>query len=241
MLDCDRVFRDCTCISTCSPPIPQPAPHLAHQAAEDVFRHPISRSLESLRRQQRKPIYTKRVSRVRLPSGKVSRSRTTAASVGRSTRPILKTTAQERELERLRKLVASDALQPLTPNPRRPNRPSIQRTPPAWYVAMYDPAMAGSSSPKSRGILARPQPDFAGPSQPTRTRNAYTSPIVGPSGSPIRSKPNCAQVKRQTLTSGPDQPQEVPIMAMSHPAHSFHHRASGGAHEKRFGVADPQL
>ncbi|KAK1600699.1 uncharacterized protein LY79DRAFT_29346 [Colletotrichum navitas] len=246
MLDCDRVFRDCNCISSCSPPIPDPAPHLAHKAAEDVFRNPISPSVESLRRQQSKAVYAKQVSKARLPSGKISRSQTTAVSARRANAPfpisLTTSIAQEREVERLRKLVASDALQPLIPNSRQPNRQSIQRTPPVWYVAMKDSGEANSGSPNPQGTLAHRQPDFAEPSRLTGSRNVYTRPVVGFSGSPVRSKPIHPQGRRQTPpTSSPFKHREFPVIAIPEPSHSFHRRELVSSHERRFGVADPQL
>ncbi|EEY18858.1 predicted protein [Verticillium alfalfae VaMs.102] len=55
-----------------SPEIPQSATGLADQAARDVFHHPLSPSLEDLRRQQRLIVRANRRSRVRLPTGRVS-------------------------------------------------------------------------------------------------------------------------------------------------------------------------
>ncbi|KAK2005068.1 hypothetical protein LX36DRAFT_700 [Colletotrichum falcatum] len=246
MLDCDRVFRDCNCISSCSPPIPDPAPHLAHEAAKDVFRNPISSSVEDLRHQQRKAVYVKQASKARLPSGKISRSRTTAVSARRANTPfptsLATSIAQEREVERLRRLVASDVLQPLISNPRRSNTQSIQRTPPVWYVAMKASEKVISDSPNPRRPLAHHQPDFAGPSRLAESRNVHTRPIVDPSGSPVQSKPTRPQARRQTPpTSGPSKHREFPDMAIPEPAYHFNRRELVSSHERRFGVADPQL
>ncbi|KAK2056778.1 hypothetical protein LY76DRAFT_129694 [Colletotrichum caudatum] len=248
MLDCDRVFRDCNCISSCSPPVPTPAPHLAHKAAEDVFRNPISPSVESLRRQQRKAVYTKQLSKATLPSGKISRSQTTAVSTKRANTPfsasLATSIAQGREVERLRRLVASDALQPLRPNHRRrrPNRQSIQKTPPGWYFAMEDSDKANSGLPNPQGALVHHQPDFAGPSRLTGSRNVYARPIVDSLWSPVRSEPTHPQARRQTPpVSSPSKHPESPAMVMPEPAHPFHRRELVSSHEKRFGVADPQL
>ncbi|KAK2040565.1 hypothetical protein LZ31DRAFT_39331 [Colletotrichum somersetense] len=246
MLDCDRVFRDCNCISSCSPPVPNPAPHLAHKAAEDVFRNPISPSVESLRRQQRKAVYTKQLSRATLPSGRFSRSQTTSVSAKRANTPfsasLATSIAQGREVERLRRLVASDALQPLRPNHRRPNRQSIRKTPPGWYVAMKESDKANPSLSNPQGALFHHQPDFARPSRLTESRNVYARPIVDSLGSPVRSKLTRSQARRQTPPIfSPSKHPESPAMATPEPAHPFHRRELVSSHEKRFGVADPQL
>ncbi|KAG7130330.1 hypothetical protein HYQ46_013417 [Verticillium longisporum] len=69
MLNCHLCFAGSSCLS---PEIPQSATGLAHQAARDVYHHPLSSSLEDLRRQQRLVIRANRRSRVRLPTGRVS-------------------------------------------------------------------------------------------------------------------------------------------------------------------------
>lgn len=234
MLDCDRVFRDCNCISPCSPPPPilKSEPTEAHKAAEDVFRKPISRSVESLRRQQRIIVHTKRASRAGLPSGKAASSRTKVVSARRASQLVPIIVSQERELERLRSIVASDALQSLTPASRRRNRPSIQRTPPAWYIAMDPSVRAGPRSPRPQGPSFRYQravPNRASKSRPVRRR-----PVAGPSGSP-------SQPKSPNYVNSPSKIRGHPLSAMADPGHTFQHRESVASHERRFGVADPQL
>lgn len=245
MLDCDKVFRDCNCISPCSPSIPEPEPSLAHKAAEDVFRKPISQSVESLRRQQRKVAHTKRASRVRLPSGKVSRPRATPASAGRASRShptsLAASLAQEQELERLRNIVASDALRPLAPSLRQLSTRSIQMTPPVWYIAMDHSVQGGPSSSKPRSVSARRQPEVTEPSRPNKARNAYTRPVAGSSVSPSRPKPPRTRVRRPTTVGSPSKHREFPLLAMGDPGYTFRHRELVASHEKRFGVADPQL
>ncbi|KAK1536144.1 hypothetical protein CPAR01_09686 [Colletotrichum paranaense] len=234
MLDCDRVFRDCNCISPCSPPPPilKSEPTQAHQAAEDVFRKPISRSVESLRRQQRIIVHTERASRARLPSGKVTSSRTTVASARRASQLVPIIVSQERELERLRSIVASDALQLLTPTSRRHNRPSMQRTPPAWYIAMDPAVQAGPRSPRPRGSSFRYQ--RAVPNRASKPRPVRRRPVAGPSGSP-------SQPKAPNFGNSPSRIRGHPLSAMADPGHTFQHRESVASHERRFGVADPQL
>ncbi|KAK1467924.1 hypothetical protein CCUS01_06882 [Colletotrichum cuscutae] len=234
MLDCDRVFRDCNCISPCSPPPPilKSEPTQAHQAAEDVFRKPISRSVESLRRQQRIIVHTERASRARLPSGKVTGSRITVASARRASQLVPIIVSQERELERLRSIVASDALQPLTPTSRRHNRPSMQRTPPAWYIAMDPAVQAGPRSPRPRGSSFRYQ--RAVPNRASKPRPVRRRPVAGPSGSP-------SQPKAPNFGNSPSRIRGHPLSAMADPGHTFQHRESVASHERRFGVADPQL
>ncbi|KXH50828.1 hypothetical protein CSIM01_01677 [Colletotrichum simmondsii] len=232
--DISRVFRDCNCISPCSPPPPilKSEPTQAHQAAKDVFRKPISRSVESLRRQQRIIVHTKRASRARLPSSKVTSARTTVVSARRASQLVPIIVSQERELERLRSIVASDALQPLTPTSRRHNRPSIQRTPPAWYIAMDPVVQARPRSPRPRGSSFRYQ--RAVPNRASKPRPVRRRPVAGPSGSP-------SQPKAPNFGNSPSRIRGHPLSAMADPGHTFQHRESVASHERRFGVADPQL
>ncbi|KAF6825763.1 hypothetical protein CMUS01_09708 [Colletotrichum musicola] len=238
--DVMRVFRDCNCLSPhVSPPFPRPQPHIAHQAAEDISRKPLSPSVESLRRQQRFVVRSQRLGKVRLPSGRVSQPRRTSASVRRPSRsssiPLAASVAQERELERLRRTIASDALRPLTPSPQRINNQSIQRTPPRWYIAMDDPARPGPSTRRDHRFGQAP-PGVTGAHRARKAPNDPARPIADHFGSPTRRKTTNTRVQRMAPIGSPPRKREFPLSAGREPFGSFDHGESLPANEKRFGV-----
>jgi hypothetical protein len=59
----------------CIPPItiPETTPEMAHQAAEDVFRKPLTHSVETMRRQQRVLVRSKRATRAKMPTRRAPR------------------------------------------------------------------------------------------------------------------------------------------------------------------------
>ncbi|KAF6814262.1 hypothetical protein CSOJ01_04153 [Colletotrichum sojae] len=220
----------------------RPQPHIAHQAAEDISRKPLSPSVESLRRQQRFVVRSQRLGKVRLPSGRVSQPRRTSAPVKRSSRPssipLAASVAQERELERLRRTIASDALRPLTPSPQRINNQSIQRTPPRWYIAMDDPARPGPSTRRDHRFGQAP-PGVTGAHRARNAPNDPARPIADHFGSPTRRKATNTRVQRMAPIGSPPRKREFPLSAGREPVGSFDHRESLPANEKRFG-APPQ-
>lgn len=247
MLECDKVFRDCNCLSPhVSPPFPRPQPHIAHQAAKDISRKPLSRSVESLRRQQRFVVRSQRLGKVRLPSGRVSQPRRISAPVRRSSRPssipLAASVAQERELERLRRTIASDALRPLTPSPQRISNLSIQRTPPRWYIAMDDPAHPGPSTRRDHRFGPAP-PGLTGANRARARKHPNDSarPIADHFGSPTRRTATSTRVQRMAPIGSPSRKKEFPLSAAREPVGSPDHRESLTDKEKRFGVSDPQL
>ncbi|KAK1724022.1 uncharacterized protein BDZ83DRAFT_652589 [Colletotrichum acutatum] len=96
-----------------------------------------------------------------------------------------------------------------------------------------DPSVqAGPRSPRPQGPSFRYQrtvPIRASEPRPVRRR-----PVAGPSGSP-------SQPKAPNFGDSPSRIRDHPLSAMADPGHTFQHRESVASHERRFGVADPQL